>query len=53
MALDRLIRIERLRRDIAAYRDVPPTADELALGELADSSQLDDDTDWAGLYRDE
>ena len=53
VALDRLIRVERLRRDIAGYRAVPPSAEELALAELGSSSGLDDGTDWAALYADE
>lgn len=52
VALDRLIHLERLRRDIAAYRDSPPTDDEMALAELADTGLLGDDTDWESLYRD-
>jgi hypothetical protein len=52
VALDRLIRFERLRRDIAAYRANPPTDDEMALAELADTGLLGDDTDWEALYRD-
>lgn len=51
VALDRLIRAERLRRDIAAYRATPVTDDELLLAELVSSSpDLADDTDWAALY---
>jgi hypothetical protein len=50
VALDRLIRAERVRRDIAAYRLTPPTDDEVALAELAGTSQLEDVTDWAALY---
>lgn len=50
VALDRLIHLERLRRDIAAYRETPPQEDELALAELAALGQLDDDTDWVALY---
>lgn len=52
VALDRLIRFEHLRRDIAAYRATPPTDDEMALAELADTGLLGDDTDWEALYRD-
>lgn len=52
VALDRLIRAERLRRDVAAYRATPPTDAELALAELAATGQLDDNTDWAALYSD-
>ncbi|HET9061031.1 MAG TPA: hypothetical protein VFN61_14015 [Acidimicrobiales bacterium] len=50
LALDRLIRLERLRRDIGAYRATPPTDDEVALADLAGGGLLDDDTDWAALY---
>ena len=50
VALDRLIRAERLRRDIAAYRRIPPTAEEIALASLAATGGLDDDTDWEALY---
>jgi hypothetical protein len=53
IALQRLIRAERLRRDVAAYRRVPPTDGELALAELADRSDLDDSTDWEALYADD
>jgi hypothetical protein len=53
LALDRLIRAERLRRDIAAYRKTPVTDDELVLASLAaPGSDLADDTDWAALYGD-
>jgi hypothetical protein len=52
LALDRLIRLERLRRDIAAYRATPPTEEEQALAYLAGDGLLDDDTDWADLYKD-
>jgi hypothetical protein len=52
IALDRLIQLERLRRDIAAYRSTPSTDEELALAELAGEGLLDDDTDWPALYSD-
>jgi hypothetical protein len=52
MALDHLIRAERLRRDIAAYKRVPPTAAEGEIAAFAGSVPLDD-TDWEGLYSDE
>ena len=52
VALDRLIHLERLRRDIAAYRATPPTDDEIALAELGDTGLLGDETDWESLYRD-
>ena len=51
MALDRLIRDERLRHDIAAYRRTPPTPDEIALGDLPVHLDLgDDDVDYEALY---
>lgn len=50
LALDRVIRTERLRQDIAAYRRIPPTDDELELAMLASTTPLDDDTDWEALY---
>jgi hypothetical protein len=50
LALDRLIRAERLRRDVAAYRRSPPSAVEVELASLADSEALEDDTDWETLY---
>ena len=49
IALDRLIRTERLRRDVAAYRHVPPTGAEADLG-LLGAGDLDDSTDWDLLY---
>jgi hypothetical protein len=53
VALGRLIRAERLRRDIAAYRRLPPTDTDLLIAVQADTSGLADDTDWDALYRDE
>jgi hypothetical protein len=50
LALDRLIDAEHLRRDIAAYRRIPPTATEAAIALLADTSGLADETDWEALY---
>jgi hypothetical protein len=52
LALDHLIRAERLRRDVAAYQCVPPTPAESELAALADPAPLDE-TDWEGLYADE
>jgi len=49
IALDRLIHTERLRRDVAAYRRVPPTGAETELA-LLDAADLDDSTDWELLY---
>ena len=53
LALDRLIRAERLRADIAAYQRVPPTQDEIALSFLGDAASIADDTDWEALYADD
>jgi hypothetical protein len=51
IALDRLIRAEELRRDIAAYGATPPTAEELALGDLPVDFDLgDDQTEYEALY---
>jgi len=50
LALDNLIRIEQLRRDVAAYRRVPPTAAETELALVAETTPLDDKTDWEALY---
>lgn len=54
VALDQLIRVERLRRDVAAYVATPPTGDEIALAAITPSwDALADDTDWDALYADE
>ena len=50
IALDRLVRAETLRRDVAAYRRTPQTPAEHAFVDLADTTGLSDDTDWAALY---
>jgi len=50
VALARLIRTERLRSDLAAYRRVPPTDAEVELALLAETGDLDDQTDWEKLY---
>lgn len=51
LALDRLIRSERLRNDIAAYTGTPPTEDEIALAAITPVwSDLTDETDWDALY---
>ena len=51
VALDRLIRAEQLRADVAAYTREPLTADELALGDLTVDFTLDDeDVDYEALY---
>jgi hypothetical protein len=52
LALDHLIRAERLRRDLAAYQRVPPTPAESEIAALSDSAPLDE-TDWESLYADE
>jgi hypothetical protein len=53
IALERLVRVERLRRDVEAYRRLPQTTEERALGDQAESTALDDDVDWEALYRDD
>ncbi len=51
VALDRLIRGEQLRRDVAAYARKPLTADELELADLPLELDLDDDeVDYEALY---
>lgn len=49
IALDRLIHIERLRRDVSGYRNVPVGEDELAIAAFGEDIGLDDDTDWAAI----
>jgi len=53
LALGRLIRAERLRRDIDAYRRLPPSDTDLLVALQGDTTGLADDTDWAALYDDE
>lgn len=51
LALDRLIRGERLRRDVAAYTGTPLTEDEVALAAISPPwNDLADETDWDALY---
>jgi hypothetical protein len=50
IALERLVRAERLRRDVEAYRRVPQTAEEGAFADEADTAGLHDDVDWEALY---
>lgn len=50
VALDRLIEAERLRRDIAAYRRIRPSAPDADIALLADTGGLADETDWEALY---
>ena len=53
LALDQLIRGERLRRDVAAYRAIPQTDEELALASLNAVVDLGDgDVDYDVLYGD-
>jgi hypothetical protein len=53
IALERLLRTERLRQDVRAYRRLPQTAEERGLAEQGDSVGLqDDDIDWEALYAD-
>lgn len=52
-ALDELLRLERIRRDIAAYAQHPPTLDEAAFGSYRPSNvEIADDTDWESVYAD-
>jgi post-segregation antitoxin (ccd killing protein) len=51
VALDRLIRAERLRRDVAAYAREPLSAEEVAVGDLPVELDLgDEDVDYDELY---
>lgn len=51
VALDRLIRAERLRRDVEAYSEQPLTDEERRAGDLPVALDLgDDDIDYAALY---
>jgi hypothetical protein len=51
LALDRLIRAEELRRDIAAYARMPFDEHELALADLPVEFDLgDDDIDYDAIY---
>jgi hypothetical protein len=53
LALDRLIRGERLRMDIAAYTGAPPTEEEVDLASITPPwNELTDDTDWEAPYPD-
>jgi hypothetical protein len=49
VALDRLIRQERIKRDIEAYTRIPPTDDEISLASYHATGDIDD-TDWEALY---
>ncbi len=51
VALDRLIRSEQLRRDVAAYTTRLPDVDELAIADLPVEFDLDDDeVDYDAVY---
>jgi Bacterial antitoxin of type II TA system, VapB len=51
IALARLLTVERLRRDVRAYTHQPPTAEELAIGDLPVVFDLDDaEIDYDALY---
>jgi N-acetyl-gamma-glutamylphosphate reductase len=50
LALERLIRAEQLRRDVAAYAARPLTDDELRIADLPVDFDLDDDADYERLY---
>jgi len=51
IALDRLIRSERIRADVAAYAEQPATAEDAALAAITPSfDDLADETDWDALY---
>jgi hypothetical protein len=52
IALDQLIRAERVRADVAAYQRAPSTQDEITLASLGDLRGIGDDTDWEALYDD-
>ncbi len=52
IALERLLRAERLRRDIAAYRQQPQTDAEISFGLIDPDGDLTDDTDWEAVYAD-
>ena len=55
LALDRLIRVERLRHDVAAYERQPLSQEESALGGIPVALDLDDDDvdydQWYGVDR--
>ncbi len=50
LALERVIKAERLRRDIEAYNRMPQTDEELAIAAAGYRGGLEDDTDWEALY---
>lgn len=50
LALDRLIRAERLRGDVLAYQRVPPTQEEIDRAVPGGMGDLADDTGSSGRY---
>ncbi len=50
IALDRLIRAERIQRDVEIYKARPQTAEEIVRPHRAYVGLDDDDTDWAAAY---
>ena len=51
VALDRLIRSAQLRHDVATYRRIPVTKEELLVADLPVDLDLDDDDiDYDALY---
>jgi hypothetical protein len=50
IALERLVRSERLHRDVEAYLRMPQTDEERNLAEYGDRRGLADDVDWEALY---
>jgi hypothetical protein len=51
VALSELIRRHRALNDVKAYTEVPPTAEEAALGLVTpDWGDLADDTDWEAQW---
>jgi hypothetical protein len=54
IALSELIRRARLRRDIEAYTQAPPTGEEIELARVRpDWTDLADDTDWENEWPDQ
>jgi len=51
-ALDRILYEEDIRRSIAGYVAIPPTAEEDALARRPHPRLDDDDTDWRAAYAD-
>ncbi len=49
-ALDCLIRVQRLRRDVSAYRQQPLDEAEIEIAAAGFVDDLADDTDWDQLY---